>query len=124
MAKTPAKYPIEVFWSEEDAGFIATIPDLPGCSAWGATQAEAIAETHDAINAWLKAAKAAGRAIPEPTPPLDDAGFSGKFLMRIPRRLHAELVRNAKREGVSLNQYVLYLLTERDARRGGGQAAA
>ena len=111
------KYPIEVFWSDEDEGYIAIVPDLPGCSAWGASEAKAINEAHDAIGAWLKAAKSANRTIPEPTPPLDDAGFSGKFLMRIPRRLHAELARNAKREGVSLNQYVLYLLAERNSRR-------
>jgi predicted RNase H-like HicB family nuclease len=104
------KYPIEVFWSDEDEGYIATLPDLPGCSAWGATEAEAIAQAHDASAAWIKAAKAAGRTIPEPTPPLDEANYSGRFLMRVPRHLHAELARHAKRQGVSLNQYVLYLL--------------
>ena len=35
------KYPKQVFWSDEDEGYIATLPDLPGCSAWGATEAEA-----------------------------------------------------------------------------------
>src|SRR3989338_3969928 len=102
------KYPIEVFWSDEDEGYIATLPDLPGCSAWGATEAEA--QAHDASAAWIKAAKAAGRTIPEPTPPLDEANYSGRFLMRVPRHLHAELARHAKRQGGSLNQYVLYLL--------------
>ena len=32
------KYPIEVFWSDEDEGYIAVVPDLPGCSAWGKTE--------------------------------------------------------------------------------------
>ena len=105
------KYPIEVFWSDEDEGYIATLPDLPGCSAWGTTEAQA----HDASAAWIMAAKAAGRAIPDPTPPLDEAGYSGRFLMRVPRHLHAELARHAKRQGVSLNQYVLYLLAARQA---------
>lgn len=117
MATKQAKYPIEVFWSDEDDGYIAIVPDLPGCSAWGTSEAEAIGEAHDAIAAWLKAAKSAGHAIPEPMPPLDEAGFSGKFLMRLPRRLHADLARKAKREGVSLNQYVLYLLSERNSQR-------
>ncbi len=115
------KYPIEVFWSDEDEGYIANLPDLPGCSAWGATEAEAIAQAHDASAAWIKAAKAAGRAIPEPTTPLDEASYSGRFLMRVPRHLHAELARNAKRQGVSLNQYVLYLLA---ARQGTNATAA
>jgi predicted RNase H-like HicB family nuclease len=117
MATKRTKYPIEVFWSDEDEGYIAIAPDLPGCSAWGTSEADAINEAHDAIAAWLKAAKSAGHSIPEPTPPLADGGFSGKFLMRVPRRLHADLARNAKREGVSLNQYVLYLLSERNNQR-------
>lgn len=78
MAKTQPKYPLEIFWSEEDEGFIATVSDLVGCSAWGATEAEAIAEAHDAVGAWLKAAKAAGRPIPEPTPPTGGGGYSGR----------------------------------------------
>lgn len=117
MAGKPTKYPIEVFWSDEDEGFIAVVPDLPGCSAWGASEAEAIEEAHDAIAAWIKAAKSAEKPIPAPSPMSDAAEFSGRFLMRVPRRLHADLARNARREGVSLNQYVLYLLTERNSRR-------
>lgn len=102
------KYPIEVFWSEEDEGYIALIPDLPGCSAWGETEDRALYEAQDAARAWLKAAKKAGHEIPVPS--LKD-NFSGKFVMRVPKRLHAELSRRAKSEGVSLNQYVLFLLS-------------
>ena len=40
--KKPPNYLLEVFWSNEDEGFIAIAPDLPGCSAWGATEAEAL----------------------------------------------------------------------------------
>ena len=117
------RYPIEVFWSEDDAGFIATVPDLPGCSAWGESEAEAIREVHDAIAAWLEAAQAASRAIPEPTPPEDESAFSGRFLVRLPRRLHAELARSAKREGVSLNQYVLFMLAGQQAERKANRLA-
>lgn len=111
---TKTKYPIEVFWSDEDKGFIALVPDLPGCSAVGDTEADAIREAHDAIAAWIKAARSVGRAIPEPS---RDLAYSGKFLMRVPKRLHAEMARAAKAQGVSLNQYVLYLLAERHAER-------
>lgn len=114
------RYPIEVFWSDEDEGFVALVPDLPGCSAWGVSEAEAIREAHDAIAAWLEAAQAAGRDMPEPTPPKDDSGYSGRFLVRLPRRLHADLARNAKREGVSLNQYLVFLLADRQATRRAG----
>jgi len=110
------RYPIEVFWNDEDEGYIAVVPDLPGCSAWGKTEVQAISEAHDAIAAWIKAAKSMKRAIPEPSNPTDERGYSGKFLMRVPKRLHAEMTRAAKTQGVSLNQYVLYLLTERHAR--------
>lgn len=41
-----ASYPIEVFWSDEDEGYIAIAPDLTGASAWGETEAEAIEELH------------------------------------------------------------------------------
>ena len=70
LRKRGTSYPVEVFWSDEDKGYIATLPDLPGCSAWGATEAEAIAQAHDASAAWIKAAKATGRTIPEQRPPL------------------------------------------------------
>ena len=104
-------YPLEIFWSEEDKGFIAEAPDLPGCSAWGATEANAAREAQRAIAAWLEAAGAAGRAIPEPSvaEPLDR--YSGKFIVRVPRYVHARLSRKAKQEGVSLNQLVTSVLS-------------
>ena len=41
-------YPLDIFWSDEDAGFIAEVRDLPGCSAWGATETAAVREARDA----------------------------------------------------------------------------
>jgi predicted RNase H-like HicB family nuclease len=107
------KYPIEVFSSDEDEGYIAVVPDLPGCNAWGKTETAAIREVHDAIAAWIKAAKSMKRSVPAPSKPADEMAYSGKFLMRVPKRLHVEMAKAAKSQGVSLNQYVLYLLTER-----------
>ena len=103
-------YPLEIFWSKEDEGFIAEAPDLPGCSAWGATEEDAAREAQQAIQAWLEAARAADRRIPEPTvaEPLDR--FSGRFIVRVPRTVHARLARKAKQEGVSLNQLVVAVL--------------
>jgi predicted RNase H-like HicB family nuclease len=110
------RYPIEVFWSDEDEGYIAVAPDLPGASAWGKTEAAAIKELHTALELWLKAAKKVGNPIPRPSD-RSDVNYSGKFLMRVPRRLHAELVHAAKAQGVSLNQYLLYLLTKSHGER-------
>jgi len=59
-------YLIEIAWSEEDEGFIATVPDLPGCSAWGRTAAEAAKEIEDAQAAWIEACEASGESAPKP----------------------------------------------------------
>lgn len=61
-----SKYPIEIFWSDEDEGYIALMPDLPGCCAWGATQEQAVKEIRYAASAWLEAAKKMNREIPRP----------------------------------------------------------
>lgn len=59
-------YHINIFYSEEDAGFIADIPDLEACSAFGSTPEEALHEVLIAKTAWLEAARAADKAIPAP----------------------------------------------------------
>lgn len=60
-------YLIEIFWSDEDEAYIANVPDLPGCSAAGATEAEAIAEAHVAIDLWIEVSQKAGNPIPVPS---------------------------------------------------------
>ena len=52
------KYLVDLFWSEEDGGYIAVVPDLPGCSAFGATPEAAVHEIGDAIEAWIAAYRA------------------------------------------------------------------
>jgi predicted RNase H-like HicB family nuclease len=59
-------YHINIFYSEEDEGYIADIPDLECCSAFGHTPAEALAELEKAKQAWLEAARRTGRPIPLP----------------------------------------------------------
>lgn len=59
-------YHINVFYSEEDRGYIADIPDLEACSGFGLTQQEALVAVGRAKEAWLAAAREAGRPIPEP----------------------------------------------------------
>ena len=105
------RYPAQVFWSDDDKGFIAIASDLPGCSAFGQTQQEALEELQDAIQAWIEAAHAAGNPIPKPSNRTIDHRHSGKVLLRMPRRLHAQLASAAEQEGVSLNQYIVYLLS-------------
>ena len=59
-------YHINIFYSEEDEGYIADIPDLEFCSAFGDTPQEALAQLELAKGAWLEAARAEGKPIPEP----------------------------------------------------------
>jgi predicted RNase H-like HicB family nuclease len=60
------KYSIELFYSEEDEGYIALAPELPGCSAFGETEEEALREIKVAIDLWLETAQKEGRRIPQP----------------------------------------------------------
>ncbi len=59
-------YHINIFYSEADEGYIADIPDLEACSAFGKTPAEALAQAEIAKAAWLEAARAEGKPIPRP----------------------------------------------------------
>ena len=59
-------YHINIFWSEEDGGYIADIPDLEACAAFGRTPEEALQEVKLAKSAWLEAARAKGKPLPEP----------------------------------------------------------
>ena len=59
-------YHINIFYSEEDEGYIADIPDLEACSAFGETPMEALQQVETAKVVWLEAARAEGKAIPQP----------------------------------------------------------
>jgi predicted RNase H-like HicB family nuclease len=59
-------YHINIFYSDEDGGYVADIPDLVACSAFGRTEEEALAEVKKAKTAWLEAARKAGKPVPPP----------------------------------------------------------
>jgi len=59
-------YHINIFYSDEDGGYIADIPDLDSCSAFGSTPKEALREVEKAKAVWLEAARSSGKPIPEP----------------------------------------------------------
>jgi predicted RNase H-like HicB family nuclease len=65
-SKLMLMYAIEIFYSEEDEGFIAIVPELPGCSAFGRTEEDALKEVKTAMQLWLETAKEIGREIPAP----------------------------------------------------------
>lgn len=103
-------YSSVISWSEEDEGFIAVAPELPGCSAFGETELEAIEQLKVAVNLWIEAAHEAGNPIPEPSPPPAINSYSGKVLLRMPKDLHARVAKSAGEQGVSLNQYLVYAI--------------
>jgi len=59
------RYAIIVFWSEDDGAWVADVPDLKSCSAFGSSPEEAVAEVRLAVDAWLAAARDAGHPIPK-----------------------------------------------------------
>ncbi len=60
------RYEIIIYWSNEDAVFIAEVPELPGCMAHGNTQEEALKNIRDAIYLWINTAKETGEMVTEP----------------------------------------------------------
>lgn len=108
-------YKIEVIPDVDDGGYGVCIPDLPGCLSTGATIEEAISNIEEAKREWITAAVEDGLTIPEPSPESDLSSYSGQFKLRIPKSLHRSLSEHAKKEGISMNQYCLYLLTKNDS---------
>jgi predicted RNase H-like HicB family nuclease len=60
------KYEIILYWSDDDAAFIAEVPELPGCVADGPSRQEALANAEIVISEWLETARGLGRPVPEP----------------------------------------------------------
>lgn len=102
-------YKLEIIPDPVEGGFVACYPELPGCLTIGETMESVIANAIDAKKEWIGAALEDGYPISEPTP-LDD--FSGQFKLRIPKSLHRKLSERSKAEGVSMNQYCVYLLSQ------------
>ncbi len=105
------RYSRRVFYDADDAAYMAVSPEFPSLSAFGPTREEALTELDAAIEGTLATLARRGWPIPNPEPPPAPGDVpSGRFVVRIPRTLHATLVAHAREEGVSLNQYVSYLL--------------
>ena len=105
-------YRMEIVEDKDEGGFVVSYPDLPGCITCGETVESAVANALDAKKTWLEAALEEGVEIHEPDS-LED--YSGQFKLRIPRSLHRSLAEHSQREGISMNQYCVYLLSRNDA---------
>lgn len=94
--------------SDEDGEYyFASVEELDGCMTTGETLAEAYENIVEAMEVWIETKLEANEEIPLPV----DSEYSGKVLLRIPKTLHKTLAFNAKNEGISLNQYMTYKLS-------------
>ena len=102
-------YRLEIVEDQEEGGFVVSYPDLPGCITCGETIESAVQNALDAKRTWIEAALEEGIEIYEPD---SLENYSGQFKLRIPKTLHMSLAEEAKKEGISMNQYCLYLLSK------------
>jgi antitoxin HicB len=100
----------------DDNIFVARVAELPGCSAHGDTEQEALNNLRGSMQVWIEDCLEAGDPVPEPARDVDLP--SGKWVQRVPRSLHLKLIRLARREGVSLNQLVTSALAEAVGSKG------
>lgn len=105
-------YKMEIVEDKEEGGYVISYPELPGCITCGESISSAIANAEDAKREWITAALEEGISIPKPD---DLEEYSGQFKLRIPKSLHKSLAEHSKREGISMNQYCVYLLSKNDA---------
>ena len=112
------KFSMVVAWSGQDGEFVATSEEFPNLSGLGPTHEAAVTELQEAIEAALEVFREERVLIPEPR---IDEGYSGQFRVRMPKSLHARLVRRAAREGVSLNSLVVAVLSEAQGRSASEQ---
>jgi predicted RNase H-like HicB family nuclease len=59
-------YEVIIFWSDEDAAFVADLPELPGCMAHGESRQTALSRAQEAIELWIDTARELGNPVPEP----------------------------------------------------------
>jgi predicted RNase H-like HicB family nuclease len=88
--------------------YYATVLELDGCQSTGETYNEAYENSLEAMEGWIETKLENGYTVPVP---IETEKFSGKFIVRLPKTLHRKLSLEALKEGVSLNQYVLYKLS-------------
>ena len=101
-------YKIEITPDKEEGGYALCCPELAGCLTCAETIQGGIQMLEDAKRAWFAACIEDGISIPEPA---GLEAYSGQFKLRMPKSLHKELAEKSKREGISMNQYCVYLLS-------------
>ena len=93
-------YGFQVIWSDEDDAFVATCPDFPDLSAFGATPAKALEDAQNVLAMFIEEYESENVELP---PQTVARSYSGQLRLRLPASVHARLSECAQREGVSLN---------------------
>jgi len=114
MKRPDVEYPFEIrpLSKDEGGGYAITYPDLPGCRSDGASPEEALENGRDALQAWLAVASEFKDDVPKAF-----SNASGRFVQRVPRSQHAQLIARAASDGVSLNTLVVSLVAQGLGRR-------
>jgi antitoxin HicB len=100
-------YPITLY-PDPEGGYVAQIKDLPGCLTQSETLEETMANFNEARELWIETAYEADDNIPLPS---NNDRYRRKLLVRMPKSLHRRLAETSEQEGVSLNQYIVSLLS-------------
>ena len=106
--KLPYHIVIQYITDESGSYYFAAVQEFNGCISHGETYEEAFKNIQIAMELWVEGKLDGGFSIPKP---IDENQYSGKFVLRVPKSLHARLAIEAEKEGVSLNQYALYRLS-------------
>ena len=106
--KLPYHIVIQYITDESGSYYFATVQEFNGCMSHGDTYEEAFKNIQEAMELWIEGKLDGGFPVPKP---IDESQYSGKFVLRVPKSLHARLAIEAEKEGVSLNQYALYRLS-------------
>jgi len=101
-------YKVEVVADSEEGGYVLSCPALKGCITCAETIQQGFEMIEDAKENWFIACLEDNIPIPEPN---EANEYSGQFKLRIPKSLHKALAERSRQEGISMNQYCLYLLS-------------
>ena len=107
--KLPYTYIVKEMNDESGHYWYGKILELPGCQSDGDTPNELFENLNEAMMGYLEVLIEDGDPIPVP---VKDTDYSGKFVLRLPKTLHFRLAQEAEKEGVSLNQYALFKLSQ------------
>lgn len=117
MKRTVEEYmglPYTIELTPDEGSYFVKVKELKGCISVGATKAEALEMIEDAMQEWIAAAIDDDIDVPLPMSSTDTR-YSGKFPLRLPKSMHRDLAQGAEEDGVSLNQFIVMLLSEKHA---------